>query len=273
MATLSRRIARLENELGVLLFERGQAGVKPTVAGLSTLALARKALAGMDAIRRNASANGRAERGRLRLGTHMSTIGPNLRALLKGWRAKHPAITLELTEIDDRALLVGLREREINAIVGFCPVYPADVATHQLWVERLLLAVPAGHSLARADRIGWSEVRSIPLLVRSWSGSNAYHDLQAKLVGPNAEFRPSGAGTCNLLNLVSIGEGATFAVDYHREMAVNGVVFRHIDEPDATISVSLAWSPEIEDPVAGSFVAFIRDQAKTLGLQPGGDAS
>ena len=262
VATLSRRIARLEDELGVLLFERGRAGVKPTVAGLSTLDLARKAIAGMDAIRRNALANGRAERGRLRLGTHLSTIGPQFRALLKGWRDQHPDVALELTEIDDRALAVGLRERELCAIVALCPVLPPEVATQLLWSEPLRLAVPTSHPLAEAERIGWHEVRSLPLLVRSWSGSNAYHEFQAGLVGPGADFRPQRAGMFNLMNLVAIGEGAMFAMDYHREMAIDGVVLRPIDEPDATISVVLAWDPTSEDPVTGNFVAFTRDQAR-----------
>ena len=268
VATMSRRIARLENELGVLLFERGRAGVKLTVAGVSTLDLARKALADFDAIRRNASANGRAERGRLRLGTHLSTFGPNLRALLKDWRAEHPAVALELTEIDDRALLVGLQERELSAIVSFCPMLPPEIATQQLWTERLLLAVPTLHPLAKAERIGWREVRSLPLLVRSWCGSNAYHELQARLVGQGADFRPFGAGMFNLMNLVAIGEGATIGMEYHREMAVAGVVLRFIDEPDATIPVVLAWDPASEDAVAGSFVAFMRDRAKSVGPQP-----
>ena len=207
VATLSRRIARLENELGVLLFERGRAGVKLTVAGVSTLDLARTAIADFDAIRRNATASGRAERGRLRLGTHLSTIGPNLRSLINGWRAEHPALALELTEIDDRALLVGLRERELSLIVGLCPVLPPEVAMQQLWIEPLLLAVPTSHPLAEAKRIGWSDLRSLPLLVRSWCGSNAYHDFQARLIGPGADFRPHQAGTFNLMNLVAIGEG------------------------------------------------------------------
>ncbi len=257
----------------MLLFERGRAGVKPTVAGLSTMDLARKAIADMEAIRRNALANGRAELGRLRLGTHLSSIGPNFRGLLKCWRDRHPEVALDLTEIDDRALLVGLRERELNALVAFCPVLPPEIATQQLWIEPLLLALPVSHPLADVDRIGWAEVRSMPLLVRSWSGSNAYHELQARLVGPGADFRLYQAGAFNVLNLVAIGEGAAFAMNYHREMAVEGVVLRPIDEFDATIPVMLAWDPKSEDPVTGNFVAFIRDHAQLVGPQPDADVS
>ena len=267
-ATFSRRIARLEDELGVLLFERGRAGVSLTTAGASTLTLARKAVADMEAIRRNAIANGRAERGTLKLGTHLSTVGPYLRALLGEWRALHPDVSLDLTEIDDRALLMGLRERELSAAICFCPSTPPDIATQQLWIEKLLLALPSAHPLCAVERIGWDEVRSVPLLVRSWSGSNAYHELQARLAGPGAEFRPVEAGTFNVLNLVAIGEGAMFAMDYHREMAVEGVVFRPIGEPDATIPVVLAWVADAEEPVAGNFVAFIRDRARLVGAQP-----
>lgn len=263
-ATLSRRVARLEDELGVLLLERGTAGVRPTVAGSSTLSLARKAVADFEAIRLNAAANGKAEAGRIRLGTHLSTIGARLRSLLRRWRSQHPGVVLDLTEIDDRALLVGLRDRELSALVSFSPVLPSSLARETLWTERLSLALPTAHPLSSVPRLGWREVRSVPLLVRSWSGSNAYRELQARLVGPEAEFRPQAAGMFNLLNLVSIGEGAAIVMEYHREMAVDGVLLRPIDEPDAEIQVVLAWDPQVEDAIAGSFVALVRDHAKTV---------
>lgn len=212
VATLSRRVARLENELGVLLFERGRAGVKSTVAGASTIDLARRAIADIDAIRHNAMANSRAEQGRLRLGTHLSTIGPMLRGLLDEWRRAHPAVALDLLEIDDCALLVGLRERELSAAICFCPMLPDEIATEQLWVESLFVALPASHELADCERIGWPELRFVPLLVRSWSGSNAYREMQAQLVGPGANLRPIAADTFNLLNLVPVGEGAMIAM-------------------------------------------------------------
>ena len=121
--------------------------------------------------------------------------------------------------------------------------------------------------------MSWRDLRSLPLLVRSWCDSNAYHELQARLVGPGAEFRPINAGTFNLLNLVAIGEGAMIAMDYHREMMVEGVVLRPIDEPDAEIPIVLAWDSCLEDPVAGSFVAFMRDRARMLGPSLGAAAS
>ena len=70
------------------------------------------------------------------------------------------------------------------------------------------------------------------------------------------------------MNLVAIGEGGMVAMEYHREMAIEGVTLRPIDEANATIPVVVAWDPAVEDPVAGSFVAFIRDQARLAGQQP-----
>ena len=156
---------------------------------------------------------------------------------------------------------------------AFAPCFRQNLRPSNSGSSPLLLALSSAHPLATQVRIGWNDVRSVPLLVRNCSGSNAYHDLQARLVGPGADFRLFGAGTFNLINLVAIGEGAMFAMEYHREIAVDGVVLRQIDEPDATISVALGWLPEVEDPVTGSFVAFIRDFAPTLGPQPHDGAS
>lgn len=262
VATLSRRMAKLEDELGVLLFERGRAGVRLTGAGASALAHALKALAEISHLREAAEQSGRSEVGCLRIGTHLSTIGPDLRRLIAEWRARHPEVDFELHELDDRALFVELRERELSVIFTFDQIAREGLTFEPLWTEPLLLALPAAHPLAQVPRIGWEEVRSVPLLVRAWSGSNRYRELQSEQVGPGAVFRMQAVTSANLLNLVSIGEGAAIMLPYHREMAPPGVIFREIDEPTATMTVVLAWDSSLEDPVAGRFVTLAREYAR-----------
>jgi hypothetical protein len=44
------------------------------------------------------------------------------------------------------------------------------------------------------------------------------------------------------------------------------VVFKRIDDPGASVEMSLAWLPELEDPAVGRFVAFLRDEARSRSL-------
>jgi len=67
--------------------------------------------------------------------------------------------------------------------------------------------------------------------------------------------------TLALLGLVAMGEGVSIVLESHATLGIPGVSFIPIDEPNAAVSVSLAWSPDIENPVVGNFVAFMRDRA------------
>src|SRR5262249_37448941 len=62
------------------------------------------------------------------------------------------------------------------------------------------------------------------------------------------------------------GFGITFATADQAEAGFGGVAFKRIDDRDASVEMSLAWLPELEDPAVGRFVAFLRDEARLLAL-------
>ena len=74
-STLSRRVGRLENELGLPLFERSHSGVRLTSAGKVVLVHVRRALAEIDAIKVAGLQSGAAAIGEVRLGVRMPPIG------------------------------------------------------------------------------------------------------------------------------------------------------------------------------------------------------
>lgn len=259
VSTISRRISSLEDELGVLLLERTRSGIRLTAAGQDCLRSARRVLGDLDAMRENASVVGAGQSGRLKLATQGSTLGPRLRAALKAYRETHADIAVYLAEATDTEIVSGLRDRQYDAAILFTPAVADSLSSLELWTERLVLAVPSGHRLADQSVIKWSDLASETMLVRGWSGSHAFHDLESGKIGQSARFRTHKAGCVDLLNLVAINEGVMVALASHVEIAIPDLRFLEIDEPDARIGVSLAWLPELEDPLVGSFVACFRD--------------
>ncbi len=81
-STISRRVGRFEDELGLALFERGHAGVRLTNGGKAVLPHIRRALAELDAIRHAGDQNGNGIVGEIRLAVRMPPIGGPLRSLL-----------------------------------------------------------------------------------------------------------------------------------------------------------------------------------------------
>jgi DNA-binding transcriptional LysR family regulator len=85
-STISRRVGRFEDELGLALFERGHAGVRLTTGGMAVLPHIRRALAELDAIRHAGDQNGNGTVGEIRLAVRMPPVGEPLRGLLGEWR-------------------------------------------------------------------------------------------------------------------------------------------------------------------------------------------
>jgi len=115
--TVARRVAALEAELGVALFERGPQGWSQTLAGQELAELAGRVEENVLALARHVDARDPALRGTVRLTTvpHLAThlLPPALPAL----RRRHPELVLEVIA-DARAFDLSRREADLAVRVG-----------------------------------------------------------------------------------------------------------------------------------------------------------
>src|SRR5512141_2297637 len=115
--TVARRVASLEEELGLALFERGPQGWTRTAAGEELAELARRVEEDVLAVARHAGARDRAIDGTVRLTTavHLSAylLAPGLPAL----RERHPGLVLEIVA-DQRAFDLTRREADLALRMG-----------------------------------------------------------------------------------------------------------------------------------------------------------
>jgi DNA-binding transcriptional LysR family regulator len=262
-STISRRIGRLEDELGLALFERGRAGVRLTTGGRAVMLHVRRALAELDALERAGNQSGLGGVGEIRLGVRMPPVGEPLGGLLAGWHEKHPNVVLTVSEMSDRDLAVALEERRLDvALMASHALWP-HAASVPLYRVRLLAALPLGHPLAERATVDWDALRREIILVQGWDESQAARELYASFLGSGARFRSHAASKQSVFALVGAGFGITLATTSQSEVAFPGVVFKAIDEADASIQIALAWLPGLEDATVGRFVAFLRDEARS----------
>ncbi len=104
---VSRRIARLEGELGALLLARTTRGVRPTEAGLEFKARAERALADLDEARDAVRREGDGLRGRLRLAAPLEFGLRYVVPMLAELATRHPELELDVCYSDRIADLVG----------------------------------------------------------------------------------------------------------------------------------------------------------------------
>jgi DNA-binding transcriptional LysR family regulator len=265
-STISRRIARLEDELGLALFERGHSGVRLTAGGRAVMLRVRRALAELDAVKRTGIQNGSGDVGEIRLGVRLPPIGEPLVSLLSIWRERHPNVVITVSETNDRDLSAALEERRLDValMVGHA-VWP-HAASVPLYRDRLLAALPAGHPLVGLPTVDWDALRNEVFLVQGWDESQVARELYASFLGSGVRFHSHAASKQSVFALVSAGFGITLATASQSEVAFPGVAYKAIEDPDASILVVLAWLPELEDATIGRFVAFLRDEARSRRL-------
>lgn len=260
-STVSRRIGQLEDKLGLTLFERGRSGVRLTSGGRAVLAHVRRALAELDAIERTGRMNGTGKASEIRLGVRIPPIGEPFRTLLAVWRARHLDVLLTIFEMNERDMFIALSERRLDVVL---------ISNHALWPhataipiyhERLVVALPFEHPLARDETISWVSLRNETFLVQGWDESQSARELYTSFLGSGVRFHVHAAGKQCVFALVGAGFGITLALEGQAEATFPGVVFRTIAEPDAKVQIVLAWLPDTEDAAVGCFVSFMRDEA------------
>ncbi|MFT0548211.1 LysR substrate-binding domain-containing protein [Allopusillimonas ginsengisoli] len=146
--TLSVAIRKLEDELGVVLFERGGSEVGVTPIGLRVVAQAQRVLEESANLREIARQGHDPLAGPLRVGV-IHTIGPYLLPRLVPTQiASTPQMPLLLQENFTTRLLELLRQGEIDCAIVALPLPDSGLALHALYDEPFVVAVAHNHPLA-----------------------------------------------------------------------------------------------------------------------------
>jgi DNA-binding transcriptional LysR family regulator len=149
VAAVSRRIADLESDVGVCLFERHARGVELTAPGHSLLQHARAILFDVERMRADMSDYTRGAHGHVRLGAITSAITQYLPEELRRFATDQPLLKVELRELTSDAIVAALAERLIDLGV-FLPTFAySGLETYPYHSDRLALVAPHDHSLAR----------------------------------------------------------------------------------------------------------------------------
>ena len=163
--TLSIAVKKLEEELGVTLFERCKNGVQITPLGERIVAMAGDVLHQAAAIKDAAAADLEQLQGPLQLGT-LPTIGPYLLPQFIPLLQKTASqLSLYVEEGSQESLTLKLRNGELDAILVTAPFSEPDVVTQALFDEPFVLLLPADHRLASKTVIAGTDLDPAEVLL------------------------------------------------------------------------------------------------------------
>ena len=163
--TLSTQIRKLEEELGVTLFERAPRKVLLTEVGREIAQRARQVLNDVEQIRGIAHRTRDPESGTVRLGI-FPTLGPYLLPhVIPRLRERFPRLELLLVEEKTEVLLRQLREGRIDAAILALPLHDDQLHHEFLFEEPFVLAVPRAHALAKRTSLKLGDLAEHSLLL------------------------------------------------------------------------------------------------------------
>jgi DNA-binding transcriptional LysR family regulator len=160
-SNVTQRVRRLEETLGVALFERSRQGARLTAAGERLMPYAARVDALLDEARRVARDDG-APRGTLAVGALETTAALRLSPLLASYAALHPHVDLVLRTGTTAEMIEQVLGRELEGAFVCGPVaHPELVATTAFEEELALLSAPGKRTLGQV--LGEADLRLVIL--------------------------------------------------------------------------------------------------------------
>ena len=246
--TLSGQIKKLEEELGVTLFERTKRSVSITPVGEEIVSLSKKLMEQADAIVQLAKAHNNPLAGALRIGV-IHTISPYLMPLvLMPLKLAHPELRPVLTEEVTANLMTMLHQHQLDAAIIATDEEGDEYETIRLFEEPFWLAHPSKHPIYTSDTISCRDIGDLDLLLLTEDHCLARQIMA--LLPPQGDRRSEemadlrAASLETLLYLVGAGYGSTLvpALAVRGSWTTDmGVIARQIDCKRARRTVRLIF--------------------------------
>lgn len=269
-SAVSRQVAAMEAAVGAPLFERIARGVRPTESGAVLVEHAGAVLAEVASAETAITRIRERLEGRLTLGSipvAMSVLVPRSIARLS---RVNPGLEISLQEAHTPILVERARHGLVDvAVVAVGPELPDydldDLRRDALLVGSLKVAVPAGHRLARRDRVPVDELRDERWIVGEATGDEepifaAWPTLSEPRIAYAARDWPARLG------MVAAGLGVAVLASIAEASVPAGVVALTVDDPAHEPRSAVALTLPDATDAARAMVAALRTEAAGIAL-------
>lgn len=254
--TLSSQIKKLEDHLGLKVFERTNRSVNITPVGEKIIAHARKSIEQTEAIEQIARAHRDPLAGVLRVGA-IPTLSPYLTPLILAPLIKdYPQLELVLTEETTSTLEDRLRNHDIDVALLATPLKEEGLVEQQLFDEPFWLIHPKDHPLYIKEEITRGDLADLDILLLSEMHCLSKQVMKVCRLKERREgiMESLGAFTLEtLVQLVAAGYGCTLvpALSVHGGwMIASGVIARQLDVPEAKRRIRMVYRKSFPQPQA-----------------------
>jgi DNA-binding transcriptional LysR family regulator len=260
---VSGQVRDLEKELAVSLFRRNQRNVSLTPEGAVFLREARDILERADRAMEAVVCASQGRYGKLSIGLCGPATAPFLPRLIREFRKQQPGVTLSLKDLDPARQPEALVNREID--IGFTRGVPTALrgalGSEVLFHERLVAALPRGHSLENAEFVSLNELANDPFVLHARENAPELFDAIVSLC-KRARFSPRIVDSPRIwqsvLTMVEAGEGISLLPSCVQHLRSQDVLFKPLNNRGCNVEVVLAWRADDPDAIREGFLDLLR---------------
>lgn len=243
-STLSAGIQELENLLGITLFERSKRHVMPTPEGEELAIRARRVLREVEDMAAYADRGRAPLSGLVRVGA-IPTIGPYLLPpMIPAVRASYPDVRLYLREEQTAHLLEGLDSGRLDTAIIALPYDVGGFETLEIMRDRLWVALPADHRLAKRDNLTTRDLDGEDMLLLEEGHCLRDHALSVCTRAQRRDEDFQATSLFTLIEMVAEGFGITLVPELaagSEVMRTAGVALKPLSDDGAYRRIAMLW--------------------------------
>jgi DNA-binding transcriptional LysR family regulator len=264
-SAVSAQIRSLEAAVGVALLERTSRRVELTSAGRIFLQGAKKAVADLDEIKRQARRIGRAESGHLAVGFIGAQSHDWMPLVLKRFRQKYPGVELTLTEMVPSAQMEALATHRLDVgVVGSIygkPPHGLQIAC--IAEEQPMVGMASDHPLADRASIRLQQLKGEKFILTSRENAPSYRSWLARLflrAGVTANVVQEVDRARTAVQYVAAGFGISIFGEHITRQPAPGVKFVPLRPCPQKIRYGIAWRKEPSEGLVHRFIEYTKEQ-------------
>jgi DNA-binding transcriptional LysR family regulator len=272
---LSKNISRLEEDLGVKLFDRQGKNIRLNEYGRVALRYTEQVFYELGDMKAELEQLAAGQAGHIRIGSGYPSGEPNfLQTAIRSFALARPDVRFSLIQYSTRNLLFALENREIDIAVTSKPILKTDILWRELFTERMGIILSVDHPLAAKETVSLLDLQHERFYCNN-TNSDVYDLTYAFCT--QAGFRPEihfeGEFPSFIGEAISMGYGVSIISDrgYRRskrkpnpEQWEEKITFRLLEEPYCQRTCGIARL-ETRSPtsLSGLFYEYLNEHCKT----------
>jgi DNA-binding transcriptional LysR family regulator len=260
---LSQQIHQLEEEIGVVLFERSNRKVSLTPAGRVFYERAKVVVDNAQKALQEARSIGRGDAGTLTIGFISTAAMAVLPSALRFIQDRLPSAEIELREMDPSHQIDALQAGQLDLGFTISEILDDEFSVRRIGREPLIAALPD------LDRFTGLEQADLRELARETTITPNRHARRGYYETVTAAYRQAGVKPARIqcvrmiqtgLVLVGAGLGVSLVPACFDHIRMNGVIYRPLADPVPAVEISAVWRNENRSPLLLKFIQEFLDK-------------